>query len=367
MAESKKTKTKTATNSKFRNTFLIWFLIISVIPLSIVSFISFNIAHKAFRDNAVNSLINIANGKKEFLESFFLGKVIDVDFQSQEIANVQFLSDLKKSFIESGLPIEKYARSYEYAKLRVSHGGNLRNFQVSYGYVDVLLLDCEGNFLFSIGNRNREFIGTNLFTGKNAETNLAKACKKSISTGKPYLSDFEFCESDKYEIDCYIVQVVVDNEGHKIGLIALQLPIYSINKIMWDSTGLGDTGEAYLVGKDLLMRSDSRFSENSTILNVKVNTEGVKEWLIREINKGHINYINSKIDTLENIDKSVDNKRVESNKTFKANIYDGYRGVAVLGVTVNIELFEKLGVHWLLLTEVDEKEAFSSLYILRNN
>ena len=35
-------------------------------------------------------------------------------------------------------------------------------------------------------------------------------------------------------------------------------------------------GETYLVGSDHLMRSDSRFSEESTILNTKVDGETVK-------------------------------------------------------------------------------------------
>ena len=42
---------------------------------------------------------------------------------------------------------------------------------------------------------------------------------------------------------------------------------------MQASEGMGESGETYLVGTDYLMRSDSRFSEESTILKTKVDTE----------------------------------------------------------------------------------------------
>ncbi len=45
---------------------------------------------------------------------------------------------------------------------------------------------------------------------------------------------------------------------------------------MNDNTGLGETGESYLVGQDYLMRSDSRFGSGPTILKQKVNTKSVE-------------------------------------------------------------------------------------------
>jgi hypothetical protein len=39
---------------------------------------------------------------------------------------------------------------------------------------------------------------------------------------------------------------------------ALRIPLAAINQLMTLSSGMGDTGESYLVGPDRLMRSDSR-------------------------------------------------------------------------------------------------------------
>jgi methyl-accepting chemotaxis protein len=71
-------------------------------------------------------------------------------------------------------------------------------------------------------------------------------------------------------------------QGQLAGVIALQLPTDRIVDIMNFDAGMGTTGETYLVGEDLLMRSDSRFSEDSTVLEVVVDTESVSKALLGE-------------------------------------------------------------------------------------
>lgn len=66
---------------------------------------------------------------------------------------------------------------------------------------------------------------------------------------------------------------VHDSAKKLLGVLAFQMPIDRLNKVMQVSEGLGKTGETYLVGTDLLMRSDSRFSKDSTILKTKIDTE----------------------------------------------------------------------------------------------
>src|SRR3546814_6990002 len=61
------------------------------------------------------------------------------------------------------------------------------------------------------------------------------------------------------------------------------MPIGRINQVMQSAAGMGESGETYLVGPDHLMRSDSRFSAESTILKTKVDGETVTAALAGEI------------------------------------------------------------------------------------
>ena len=73
-----------------------------------------------------------------------------------------------------------------------------------------------------------------------------------------------------------------DGGGTYLGVLAMQMPIGRINRVMQVSAGLGETGEAYMVGADLLMRSDSQFTSGSTILEAKVDTEPARKALAGE-------------------------------------------------------------------------------------
>ena len=61
-----------------------------------------------------------------------------------------------------------------------------------------------------------------------------------------------------------------------VGVLVFQMPIDRMNAVMQVTAGMGETGETYIVGQDFLMRTDSRFWEESTILQRAVETEPVK-------------------------------------------------------------------------------------------
>lgn len=106
-------------------------------------------------------------------------------------------------------------------------------------------------------------------------------------------------------------------------LLAFGVPVQDISDIMLDRNplnGLGESGEAYLVGSDFLLRSSSRFTEQS-IFRTRASTKGV-----------HYAF---------------------SDSTGTA-IFDDYRGISVLSSFSKIEL---PGLDWVILAEIDNEEA----------
>jgi signal transduction histidine kinase len=124
---------------------------------------------------------------------------------------------------------------------------------------------------------------------------------------------------------------VYDGE-EKTGTLMAVIPVSSINDIMYEDNphnGLGRSGEAYLVGSDYLMRSTSRFKDNS-VLSEEVNTPGVKRAL------------NGKTGT---------------------DIFQDYRGIEVLSSYSNLSV---RGIEWAVLAEIDFHEAMIPINNLRN-
>ena len=57
------------------------------------------------------------------------------------------------------------------------------------------------------------------------------------------------------------------------GVLIFQMPVGKINAIMQEKSGLGETGETFLVGHDLRMRSQSRLTEDATLLALTIDSE----------------------------------------------------------------------------------------------
>ena len=72
------------------------------------------------------------------------------------------------------------------------------------------------------------------------------------------------------------ISTPVMKNGERAGVLVFQMPIDAINAIMTRSSGLGETGEAVLVGRDGLMRNDSGFTPDGDILSTRLRSEAVE-------------------------------------------------------------------------------------------
>ncbi|MCF6155689.1 MAG: hypothetical protein E3K36_10635 [Candidatus Brocadia sp.] len=189
-----------------------------------------------------------------------------------------------------------------------------------YGdFYDILFVDNKGFVFHSI--KHEADYHTNLFTGQFSDTQLAKHMKNNPDSE---FVDYEFYFPSDEPAAFFLKPVQENNE--MLGWLALQFPINKINAILSDHEGLGRTGEVYLVNKNKLMLTDSRFIEDSTILKLKIDTEAIRLALTRETGKMIIN---------------------------------DYRGVRVLS---SFEQFDVFGHSWIIIAEIDEDEAVSNHY-----
>ncbi|MEQ9423120.1 MAG: histidine kinase [Cyclobacteriaceae bacterium] len=105
--------------------------------------------------------------------------------------------------------------------------------------------------------------------------------------------------------------------------------IPEIQSILLERTGLGQTGESYLVGSDFKLKSRSRFTRKETVSSIQ--TEGVNNALLGSSGEGLI----------------LD-----------------YRGKEVFSA---YEMIEMNGLQWVLLSEIDRQEALFPLEELKTN
>lgn len=143
----------------------------------------------------------------------------------------------------------------------------LRSALTTFGYYDIFIIDPDsGDVVYSV-YKEIDF-ATNLKHGPWANSGLASAYQKALELSSPFdtaLVDYARYRPSYDEPASFMAAPVYD-KGKRVAIVAIQLPIESIDAILHDKSVLGETGDAFLVGPDYLMRSNSlRFSQTYNV------------------------------------------------------------------------------------------------------
>ncbi|MDB5568991.1 MAG: chemotaxis protein [Hyphomicrobiales bacterium] len=158
-----------------------------------------------------------------------------------------------------------------------------RQFLEERGYYDLFLFDRSGNLVYTVFKELDFATNFKPAGGPWAQTGLGKAYRaaRDAAQGEIGFFDFERYAPSSDEPASFISTPVVKN-GETIGVLAFQMPVDRINRILNGGQGLGETGETMLVGEDGLLRNDSRFTKENDVLVTRVDIEASRAAL-----KGH--------------------------------------------------------------------------------
>jgi class 3 adenylate cyclase len=167
-----------------------------------------------------------------------------------------------------------------------------REIVTRFEFEDALLLDTRGNVVYS-AYKGVE-LGTNVFTGPYKGGLLTSGYQQALdSNAVDYVGVTDFGDYEPADEPTAWFMSPVGPQGRVDGVLALQFPISKINRLMtmdrrWEESGMGKTGETFIVGPDDLMRSDSRlFLEDPEAYKRDVVNAGTPPDVAQEaINRG---------------------------------------------------------------------------------
>ena len=204
----------------------------------------------------------------------------------------------------------------------------------AYGYYDLFLMNPDG-YCFYTAAKEADY-QTNLVSGKYKDSGLGKLTRTVLRTEQFGLQDFEPYAPSNDEPAAFIAQPVVYH-GEVELVVALQLSLDSINGIMQQREGMGETGETYLVGQDKLMRSDSYLDQTN-----------------------HTVIASFKNPSLGSVDTEAAREALAGNTGSKIII--DYNGHPVLSAYTPLSVGDTT---WALIAEIDESEAFAAANAIR--
>ena len=212
-----------------------------------IAFISYIIASNSLEKMAFNQLTAVRAIKATQIESFFHERLGDVNVYAFNTAVQQAAGRFTEAFYNGGVKGEQW-QQWE----RV-HGTKFHHYVKQYGYYDLFIISPKGDIVYTASKEKD--LGQNLVRGSLSDSNLADAFK-AAKNGKITFADFKWYDPSN-EPASFVAAPMKNLNGQLVGILALQVSLKDINKIMQQRDGMGKTGETYLVGKDLLMRSDS--------------------------------------------------------------------------------------------------------------
>ncbi len=240
-----------------------------------------------------------------------------------------------------------------YAQVHERYHESLRSLIKKFGYYDLFLIDPEsGNIIYSVF-KETDF-ATSLLHGPYASSNFAHLIKEVMRTkerGRVRFQDYDIY-IPSYGAPAAFVAVTVFDGRDIAGILALQVPSDELNDVMtsnreWELSGMGETGEVYLVGRNHLMRSDSRFLIQDRERYLQMLREiGMPDDEIQRIEKNDTTILFQPVRG-ETVDLAL------SGKTGTREVVD-YRGVPVMSSYAPLRVH---GMDWVILSEMDIAEV----------
>ena len=232
----------------------------------------------------------------------------------------------------------------------------VRDYLNRFEYYDIFLVDSEtGNIIYSVF-KELDY-ATSLKSGPFANTGIGEVFRKANQASSPdfvALSDFA-AYPPSYQDPAAFIASPVFKDGEKIGVLIFQMPIDRINATMthnrnWRHAGLGLSGETYLVGADNTLRSMSRFliEDKESYLQALSNTG---------IDQKTLQLIRAKGTSINLQPVNSPGSKAALAGTTGFDIFPDYRNVPVLSAYAPIEID---GLHWAIMSEIDETEAFAA-------
>ncbi len=228
-----------------------------------------------------------------------------------------------------------------------------RQIVTRFEFEDALLLDTRGNVVYSA--YKGVDLGTNILTGPYHGGDLTEAYNKALaSNAVDYVATTDFSDYQPADEPTAWMVSPVGSQGRVEGVLALQFPISKINRLMtmdkrWEESGMGKTGETFIVGPDDLMRSDSRlFLENPEAFKRDVVEAGTPPDVAQEsIRQGGTTLVQP---------VATEATQLAQRGQRGTLVADDYLGHETLQAYAPVDV---KGLHWAVIAKIDTSEAFA--------
>jgi signal transduction histidine kinase len=215
-----------------RSKLTILFLSITAIPLLLVSALTYSNFKNSLEANRFAQLVDLSIFRADRIEGYFAGLRADISVAQGFYIIKKNLSVLNRQYNEKITP--------EYGQYRKALEDQLKHMQSVSAMTDIMLVTPNGRVAYA--NRPEHY-ARDLSSGSDEERSAFEKGKTGICFSDIYL---DTTEDKRFEM--LVTAPATDFDGRFIGVIAFEVDMTPVYKLIQDVTGLGSTGEV-LVGR----------------------------------------------------------------------------------------------------------------------
>ena len=244
-------------------------LSIASICIAITLFVSYTSSREALKKQAIDQLNSIQSISKKRVRDFFgrthtFAKLLGNDRLTEGL----FLS-YESAYMAAGNQSGKdvVIKEGTYKKLNEIYQTKTSEILKSYNLANYLLVSIQGQIIYSAKDDSHGyFMGRSLTGGELKDSKLAEcvsSAQKSKSTDI-YYADYSFYPQFNKTMAFYCVNSYAEfphlsegiNKGDLMGTVVIEVDTAAVTQFLSAREGMGETGQAYLIGPDHLLRSD---------------------------------------------------------------------------------------------------------------
>jgi len=293
---------------KIANKISLSFLAVVLIVMSVAGTSVYLIVKNDLQKSIYNNLAVAAASRTNHIETYLEMLEISVGQLSKSVVLEDFLKIKDKED-------SRYDEAFQQAIRRLKG-----TKEVNSSIFEFLLLDVTGKV---VASSNESSIGAD----KSTDAYFLGGQKNT------FIKDVYFSEEFKEPLIAVSVPFLDSLTGNFLGVLVARVRLNELNDIVTNKTGMGQTGDIYIVNKYGVMITPSIFTKDA-VLKQRVDTDNVRKALLHK-----------------------DAEHVLSETVI---VFSNYHGVQVLGTHEFIPQMK-----WAVLAEIDAEEAFAPLAELR--
>lgn len=226
-----------------------WYLVIATLSITEIE--------STLMDESFNRLNNANEIKKNAIEGFFAQRAADIEVLAKTQAVKLLYNDLEDLYEELEIDTTKpFPIKEDMVKRRTAAYENFfQHYVKTYGYYDVFFIDTATGQVIYTAAKESDY-GANLKTGALKDSGLGEVFAKALKTTDVVYADMRPYGPSNNNPAIFLAKKVEMYKEYPV-VIALQISDKAITQMMSYRSGYAASQEDYLVGSDLLMRSDS--------------------------------------------------------------------------------------------------------------